>query len=664
VALEPPAPATGVRLEAVYPRALGGVRSLMEVVLPRGTQPGFAASQDGRVRAFDAVDGDSRVVLDLSAGLYRDISESGLVSIAIDPDFQANPHLYTVRSIPPSGAGRYIARVARFTWDGARFDPASERVILDVPQFDITHSINHVAFGADAMLYVSLGDQRATAVNAQDPSRLPGKLLRLDVRGGVPYVVPSDNPFIATGAPEVYAIGFRNPWRFTVDPIDGEIFVGDVGQDRREEISRLVLGGNYGWPDREGSLCFFREPCEDPRYLDPLMEATHIEVRSVVAGYRYRRSDLPSLRDRVLYADFVSGSVWSFDPDAGDSRLEVEGTFMITSFTQSEDGHHHVVRYDPTGDAGGLYRLVAAPETPSDFPRLLSETGCVDPEDPRVFREGMVRFAPIAPLWSDDANKARAFAIPDGTAIGVGSDGDLDLPVGSVVVKHFGYGERLHETRVLMRGAAGWAGYAYRWNEAGTDAELLEGRLSEDLTSGVRWQYPGRSDCFTCHTSAAGGTLGLEVAQLDDTTLEGLLTDGYVDRRITDLAMLRATSRPALVDPALEGDVEDRARSYLHANCSGCHRPGGPGRGMIDLRYETPFRATGLCNTEPLERLWDEVVWAEQRLLVPGRPEYSTVYMRPNVRGIFRMPPLGTDVVDDDSVALIGAWIAGIPSCD
>jgi len=446
-----------------------------------------------------------------------------------------------------------------------------------------------------------------------------------------------------------------------VDPIDGEIFVGDVGQDRREEIDRLVPGGNYGWPDREGTLCFFREPCEDPRYLDPLMEATHIEVRSVVAGYRYLCTDLPSLTGRVLYADFVSGSVWSFDSEAGDSRLEVDGTFMIASFTQDEEGHHHVVRYDPTGDAGGLYRLVAAPETPSRFPRLLSETGCVDRDDPRRFRDGMVAFTPTSPLWSDDANKERAFAIPDGSAIGVSSDGDLDLPVGSVVVKHFGYGERLHETRVLMRGAAG---YAYRWNDAGTDAELLEGRLSENLESGVRWQYPGRSDCFTCHTSAAGGTLDLEVAQLDDATLEGLLTNGYIDRRITDLSMLRATSRPALVDPAGDGDVEARARSYLHANCSGCHRPGGPGRGMIDLRYETPFRSTGLCNAEPLERLWDQPVWAEQRLLVPGRPDYSTVYLRPSVRGIFRMPPLGSDVIDETSVALIGAWIEGISSCE
>src|SRR5690606_22857342 len=151
--------------------------------------------------------------------------------------------------------------------------------------------------------------------------------------------------------------------------------------------------------------------------------------------------------------------------------------------------------------------------------------------------------------------------------------------------------------------------YSYRWNEAGTDAELLEGRLSEDLPSGTRWQYPGRSDCFACHTSAAGGTLGLEVAQLDDATLDALLSGGYLDRRIPDRATLRATSRPPLLDPLGDGAIAPRARSYLHANCSGCHRPGGPGRGGMDLRFETPFASMAVCDVEPLERLWDQPVW-------------------------------------------------------
>lgn len=652
-------------LEPVFVTSLRGAPGLLQVELT--DDGGFAVTQGGRVLAFASDDAaPARLVLDLSAQLFRGVGESGLVSFALDPSFATNGHAYFVFTVPPAGTGRYIARIARFTFDGSVFDPASARVILDVPQLDITHSVNHVAFGADGMLYVSLGDQRRTAVNAQDPSVLPGKLLRLDVHGGDPYVAPADNPFIASGgAPEVFAIGFRNPWRFTVDPIDGEMFVGDVGQDSREEIDRLVPGGNYGWPDREGTLCFFRDPCDGAGFTDPLVEATHAEIRSVVAGYRYRRDDIPSLSGRVLYADYVAGSVWSFDPEVGSARREVDGRFMIASFALDGEGRHHVVRYDPSGGEGGLYRVVPATPSPSTFPRLLSETGCVEPGDPRAFREGLITFDPISELWSDGADKERAFAIPDGAALGVGADGDLDLPVGSVTLKHFGFGDRLHETRVMMRTADGWSGYSYRWNEAGTDAELLEGALTETLASGVRWQYPGRSDCFTCHTTAAGVTLGLEAAQLDDATLGALIADGYVDRRITDVAMLRGTTRSALVDPLGEASLTLRARSYLHANCSICHRPGGPGRGNIDLRFETSFAGTGLCNAEPMEsRIWDQPVWDEQRLLVPGRSDYSIVYLRPSLRGLFRMPPLGTDGIDEAGIGVIAAWIDGMSGCE
>lgn len=664
VALDPPPSSTGVALAPVFPTSLGGVRGLMEVSLPRAGRSGFAITQDGQVLAFEADDATrARVVLDVGPMLYRGVGESGLVSFALDPGFSTNGLVYLVMTVPPAGVGRYVARIARFRWSGAAFDPASMSVVLDVPQADITHSVDHVAFGSDGMLYVSLGDQRRTATEAQDASTLPGSILRLDVRS-LPYTTP-DNPFTSTGgAPEVYAIGFRNPWRFTVDPTDGTILVGDVGQDSREEISLLERGGNYGWPDREGTICFFRTPCEDARYTDPLVDMTHAEIRSVVAGYRYRRDDVPSLEGRILYADFVSGSVWSFDERTRASRIEVEGRFMVTSFALDEEGRHHVVRYDPSGDDGGVYRVVADDESTSGFPRLLSETGCVDPEEPTRFREGLVTFAPTAELWSDGAEKSRALSIPDGTAIGVGADGDLELPVGSVLVKHFGYEGRLHETRLLMRTGTGWSGYSYRWNDAGTDAELLESRASEDLPSGVRWQYPSRSDCFTCHTSAAGVTLGLETAQLDDDELLSLLDGGYLDRRITSLAMLRATSRP-LVDPFGTAGVDERARSYLHANCSNCHRPGGPGRGSIDLRFSAPFGATGLCNAEPAEgRLWDLPVWTEQRLLVPGRSDWSIVYLRPSLRGVFRMPPLGTDEIDEDGVAVLASWIDGMAACE
>ncbi|MCA9578384.1 MAG: hypothetical protein KC668_23290, partial [Myxococcales bacterium] len=165
-------------------------------------------------------------------------------------------------------------------------------------------------------------------------------------------------------------------------------------------------------------------------------------------------------------------------------------------------------------------------------------------------------------------------------------------------------------------------------------------------------------------TDAAGTTLGFEAAQLSDAALQGLLDLGYVDRRVTTVGALRGTSRAPLVPPFGAAPVAERARSYLHVNCSGCHRPGGPGRGDIDLRAETPFGATRLCNAEPGEgRIWDVGVWDEQRNLVPGEPGYSILYLRMNTLGIFRMPPLGTDVVHAEGTALMAEWIESLSAC-
>lgn len=673
VALPPPPGSGRVQLERVYANSISGsaAQKLTHVVLPDGARPGFATRQSGRVLRFTAADAaPATVALDLAGRIDLTYGENGLVSMTLDPEFATNGFAYFVYTAPPAGTGLYVARVSRFTYDGSVFDPTSELVILEVPQVDVTHSVDHVAFGSDGMLYVSLGDQRRTDVHAQNPATLPGKLLRIDVSASQPserYRIPPDNPFVGTGAGEVFAIGLRNPWRFTVDPLDGSMLVGDVGQDRREEISAVVSGGNFGWPAREGTLCFRSDPCDDPSYVDPVVELSHAEMRSVVAGYRYRRTDVPGLEGRVVFADFTSGSIWSADvtDPARLSTLEVDGRFMITSIALDPEGRPTFVRYDPSGAEGGLYRLVPKDPEASSFPTLLSATGCVDATDPREPANVMARFTPTAELWSDGAEKLRAFAIPDGTAIAVDDQGDMVLPVGSVLLKHFGFEGRLHETRLLMRTADGWTGYSYRWNEAQTDAELLTTAVTETLPNGVRWSYPSRSACFQCHSTAAGVTLGLEAAQLGDDSLQALLDLGYFDRRLTTVAALRGSERPPLVAPfGATRSVGERARSYLHANCSNCHRPGGPGRGDIDLRAETAFGSTRLCNAQPNEgRVWDVGVWDEQRLIVPGEPTHSILFLRMNTLGFFRMPPLGTDVVHTQATSLMAEWIESIGTC-
>lgn len=656
-AISPPPPNERLRLVRVFENVLSGedARGAIELVQhPTDDSVFFLVLKSGRVLWIDRT--STRVVLDISDHTDFSAGENGLVSMAFSPRFASNGEAYIVYSAPSERAA-FVSRIARVTWNGTMF--TNEEVVLDVDQYRGSHSGNHVAFGPDGYLYYAIGDDQRTEANAT-PLNLPGSVLRLDVEGQERYAIPPDNPFAdgVGAAPEVYAYGFRNPWRFLFES-DGTMLLGDVGQDSREEIDVVVAGGNYGWPAREGTLCFLEEPpCENPDFIDPVAEVTHAEARSIVPGYRFQ--------GRTLFADFVSGTIFSFDEtrEDPDIRVEIEGRFPIVSFARSRSGAIYVVRHDPVGSEGGVYRIELAPEPePSSFPRLLSETGCMDPNDPRLPGPGLFPYSPEAELWSDGAEKERWLAIPDDARIDVSDDGDFELPVGTVLVKHFAFGGRLHETRLLMRTEEGWNGYSYRWNDEQTDAELLDGGYVEVLPeSGVRWQYPRRSQCLECHTAAAGTSLGLEVSQLDDAELSMLVHEDYF-RSGLDAASLRRR-HPQLAAPFGDAAVAERARAYLHANCSHCHRPGGPGRGDFDLRASVPFDQLGVCDVEPSARLWITDVWEEQRLLAPAVPEHSTIYLRVGTVSSFRMPPLGTGVVDDAALELLAAWIRGISGCD
>ena len=245
----------------------------------------------------------------------------------------------------------------------------------------------------------------------------------------------------------------------------------------------------------------------------------------------------------------------------------------------------------------------------------MSETGCLDPNDPRQPAAGVIPYEPTARLWSDGAWKARFFAIPDGTFIDIDDDGDFLFPEGTVLIKHFGYDLSLHETRLFIHHPDGWAGYTYGWNAAQSDAVLLESATNITLENGIRWQYPSRSQCLNCHNDSAGDSLGLEAIQfvrpLDYGGADGpeeQLT-WFIEHELVEPSNTRDSILDGLTplpDPWGDASITDRARSYLHGNCSMCHRPGGPGRGDIDLRAYTPFADTRLCEEEEEGlALWD-----------------------------------------------------------
>ena len=319
----------------------------------------------------------------------------------------------------------------------------------------------------------------------------------------------------------------------------------------------------------------------------------------------------------------------------------------------------------------------------------LSESGCVDPGDPRKPAAGLIPYDVASPLWSDGAEKDRFLALPDGARIkvkdcalepgacadpGAGGtpqdDGHWELPVGTVLVKTFRFGSRLVETRLLVRfDEFTWKGYSYEWNEAQTDAVVLPdmlGGLKKPVSTGsgtVVWHFPSRAQCLQCHHTAAGISLGPTSAQMNR---EFRYPGGVTSNQVATLEHIglfeRPLSRPlpaALAAPLAPGPVSERARSYLHANCANCHRPLGSFEG-IDLRHQVPFAQTGLCNAAPEK---GEVGVPGSLRLVPGNAAKSLTSIRMHALGEGRMPQIGTSVVDQQGVALVDQWIAGIAAC-
>jgi uncharacterized repeat protein (TIGR03806 family) len=316
----------------------------------------------------------------------------------------------------------------------------------------------------------------------------------------------------------------------------------------------------------------------------------------------------------------------------------------------------------------------------------LSQTGCVDPADPKRPADSLVPYGIASPLWSDGAAKHRYFALPDGATIDVKDcarepescdpaaagyttldDGHWIFPDGTVFVKTFSLGERLVETRLLVRvDEFNWWGYSYEWREDQSDAELLAANeIGYERTIGAQtWHFPSRSQCLQCHTDAAGRSLGPETSQLDhDFAYPSGVSGNQLDtlEHIGLFATIPA-ARPAFPDPAdASAPLESRARAYLHANCAICHRPGGESSVALDLRFDAPFAATGLCNVTPGK---GDLGVPGALLVAPGEPARSVLTLRMRSLDLeLRMPRIGTRVVDEQGVATIEAWIASLSGC-
>ncbi len=293
----------------------------------------------------------------------------------------------------------------------------------------------------------------------------------------------------------------------------------------------------------------------------------------------------------------------------------------------------------------------------STAPRLLSETGCVNPKTPSEPAAGVVSYEIIAPLWSDGSDKGRYMAVPEGTKATFAANGHLDLPVGGVTMKVFQLQGKPVETRFYMRDSLKtWRAYSYEWRDDGSDAELVTAGKEKKIGPQT-WVFPSPAQCLTCHSKASDVTLGLSYMQLaKKDQISALQKAGILDSNIT------APSTPQLVDYRDASEpIDARARSYLQGNCAYCHQPDGNGIGNFDLRIQNNFVAMGICNTAPLI---DVFPVTEGKIYKPGVPSESILILRMSDTGDFHMPPQISKQVDTEAVGVMEKWVLLRSGCD
>jgi hypothetical protein len=362
----PPPPPEGMAIELVSD---GLDLPIFLTAAPGDSSRLFVVQQGGAIRVIHDGTLLDEPFLDLSART-RGGSERGLLGLAFHPDYAQNGWFFVNHS---DRAGD--TQISRYTVssDPDRGDPGSELAILSVPQPRSNHNGGMLAFGPDGMLYIGMGDGGGSGDpdgNGQELGTLLGSLLRIDVNDASaddPYAIPPDNPFVGDqeARPETWAYGLRNPWRFSFDRTTGDLYIGDVGQNRREEISfqpaSSTGGENYGWNRMEGTFCF--QPatdCSMEGLVLPVHDYGHEQGCSVTGGYVYRGTAVPELEGRYLFSDFCEGWISSFRVDDGlatdlqDLSGDLAPGGNVASFGEDEEGELYIVVR-----GGAVYRIVA-----------------------------------------------------------------------------------------------------------------------------------------------------------------------------------------------------------------------------------------------------------------------------------------------------------------
>jgi len=731
---QPPAEATGYTSE----NAFGTLTFSLPICIrnaPGQSSHLFVVQRNSGIERVDLAQNTRSTFLNLAAHLNSTSnpqrrlatnSENGILSMAFHPDYNQNGWFYvfystTITSNTNSGAQLY-QRVSRFQANGTpgsylqstTANPASEVPMITQRDERENHNGGDIHFGADGYLYISTGDEGGandqynnarfidkdffSVVLRIDVDQLPGSIApnpHVNTPSGAhvasavhpgTYRIPPDNPFLGATThhglaidtsklrTEIWACGFRNPWRMSFDEPTGRLFLADVGQGAREEVNIVTAGGDYGWSYREGNLNFTAGPggsTPPPGFnpIAPIHDYPRTQGISITGGLVSRGARLAELAGRYVFGDYGSGRVWALEETqsgwVSQQLFQEAGNNIVAFGTDPRNGD---LLYCMIGQ-GIIKRIVRATGGGDPLPALLSQTGAFSDLATLAPNPGIVGYEVNLPFWSDRATKRRWFSIPDLDAIMQWQqDANWQFPEGQVWIKHFDIEtepgdpatHRRLETRFLVKNSGGAYGVTYRWRADQTDADLVaDAGLDEILSPSQTWRFPSRGECMTCHTNAAGHALSFNTRQLNrdadvagvpQNQLTALAEAGYFIDNLPP-----ASTLPRFFPPEDESQsLEFRARSYLAVNCAPCHQPGGGGGNSWDLRAQLTTESTGIVrgllnnpNGDP-----------ENRFIAPGDVAHSMAVTRmQGEAGLNRMPTVGNCMTDTAGVALLIDWI-------
>lgn len=716
------------------------------IVSPPGeTNRVFITEKRGRIIVITNLANPTRTVFmdmraKVAAGADTSFAEElGLLSMAFHPGYATNRQFFVWYTAPTNFQWfDVLARYETTETNANRCLTNSEvRFLAQHDRFS-NHNGGDLHFGpADGYLYLSTGDegsQNGVLGNGQlITNNFFSCLLRIDVdkkpgnlepnphpavqktNGIAHYSIPIDNPYVHTnfggswdgwynGAlytatsvrSEIWANGLRNPFRFSFSPLDNTLYLGDVGEQAKEEVNIIERGRNYGWNWFEGSdarmtnwpagglpATFTNTPP-----LDEYVQGVANDKYSVIGGYVYVGEKLPHLYGAYIYGEYGQGNVWALRHTGTNVtyfeelfRDDLNGSVPIVAgiSTFGVDPSNGDILYGDVqfGTNSRIKRIVAATNSPvgAPIPATLADTGVFTNLATLAVAPGIVNYDLNVPFWSDNAIKTRWFSLPDtNQLITFDRDNNWSFPTGSVWIKHFELeltngvpaSRKRLETRLLVKNENGMYGVTYRWGDSLTNAYLVPDLGTNetfviDEGGGILrtqvWHYPGRVECLKCHTEQGGWALGFNTAQLNrdfdysghvTNQLQALSDAGYFTSPVTNTHTLRALA-PANNDAV---SLEYRVRSYLAANCVQCHQGIG-GQASWDARITTPTASAGIINGSLVDTLGD----AENRVIKPGSLTNSALWLRISELGLNHMPPLATSVLDTNNINLVAAWI-------